>query len=73
MRLSDDFVNKIAGFLEDEELDIYTLTLYSLNSKDMEYFGEKDREKVRQIFRTLISDTHHHADILKLIVEMGTG
>lgn len=72
MRLSDDFVNKIAGFLEEEELDIYTLTLYSMNSKDMEYFNEEDREKVKQIFKTLIKDTHQHADLLKLIVEMGS-
>ncbi len=73
MRLSNDFINKIAALLEDEELDIYTLTLYSLNSKDMEYFNEPDRERVKRIFKTLIEDTQHHAELLKLIVEMGSG
>ena len=72
-RLPDEFVHKIAGFLEEEEMDIYTLTLYSLNSNDMEYFDEKDRQRVKQIFKILIEDTQHHADLLKLIVEMGGG
>jgi len=71
MKLPDDFINKIAHCLEEEEVDVYTLTLYSLNSSDVDYFNEKDREQVKRIFKILMDDTKHHAELLKLIVEMG--
>ncbi len=72
-KLSDDFIRKIAHSLEEEEVDIYTMVLYSLNSDDMDYFNEKDRERVKRIFKILMEDTKHHAALLKLIVEMGGG
>lgn len=70
--LSHSFIQKIAKALEEEEMDIYTLALYSLNSNDLDYFSEADIDRVRRIFKTLIEDTRHHAELLKLIVEMGT-
>ena len=70
--LSRDFIKKIAHVLEEEEVDVYTLALYSLNSDDLNYFNEKDKEKVKRIFKVLMEDTKHHADLLKLIVEMGS-
>ncbi len=70
MKLPDDFIRKIAHCLEEEEVDVYTLTLYSLNSDDMNYFSEKDREQVKRIFKILMDDTKHHAELLKLIVEI---
>lgn len=72
-KLSDDFIRKIAHSLEEEEVDIYIMTLYSINSDDMNYFGEKDKEQVKRIFKILMEDTQHHAALLKLIVEMGGG
>ncbi len=72
-KLSDDFIRKIAYSLEEEEVDIYTMVLYSLNSDDMNYFNEKDRKQVKRIFKILMDDTKHHAALLKLIVEMGGG
>ena len=70
--LSHDFIQKIARALEEEEIDVYTLALYSMNSDDINYFNDTDREKVKRIFKTLADDTKHHAELLKLIVEMGT-
>ena len=70
--LSCDFIQKIARALEEEEVDVYTLALYSLNGDDLNYFNKADREKVDCIFKILIEDTKHHADLLKLIVEMGS-
>ena len=67
-----DFIQKIANALEEEETDIYTLSLYSLNSDDLNYFNEADKEKIKRIFKILIEDTKHHANMLKLIVEMGS-
>lgn len=69
--LSVEFIHEIAKALEEEELDIYTLTLYSMNNDDLNYFSEEDRKMVKNIFNTLIQDTRSHADLLKLIVEMG--
>lgn len=68
--LPQQFIRKIAHCLEEEEVDVYTLTLYSLNANDMSYFNEKDREQVKRIFKVLMEDTKRHAELLKLIVEM---
>lgn len=46
------------------------MTLYSINSNDLSYFSEPDREKVRKIFRILMEDTKHHVELLKLIVDL---
>jgi hypothetical protein len=69
--LSPDFLARIARCLEEEEADIYTLTLYSIDSDDMSYFSEPDRAKVVRIFKCLKEDTGHHAELLRLIVELG--
>lgn len=71
MKLPPDFIEKIAHALEEEETDIYVMTLYSMSSGDMAYFREEDREQVKRIFKILMDDTKHHAELLKLIVEMG--
>ena len=71
MKLPDAFIRKIAHALQEEEEDIYTMTLYGFNSDDVNYFNEKDREQVKRIFKILMDDTKHHAELLRLIVEMG--
>ena len=70
--LSSEFIKKIAHSLEEEETDIYTLSLYSMNSDDLNYFNEPDRERIKRIFKILMDDTKHHAELLKLIVELGS-
>ena len=70
--LSYDFIQKIAHSLQEEEIDVYTLALYSLNADDLNYFDEANREKVKQIFKILIEDTKHHMALLKLIVDLGS-
>ena len=69
--LPPDFIKKIAHSLHEEEVDIFVLTLYYRNSSDLNYFGDEDRKKIRGIFDILIKDTERHAELLKLIVEMG--
>lgn len=69
--LSQEFMKKIAHSLEEEELDIYLLLLYSVSSDDLTFFEEKDRERVKAIFKILMDDTKKHAELLKLIVETG--
>ena len=70
--LPPEFIRKIAGCLNEEEADIYTLTLYSIDSDDLNYFAEEDRKKVMRIFKILKEDTKHHSELLKLIVELGS-
>ncbi len=70
--LSQDFMRKIAHCLEEEELDIYLLLIYSLSSDDMNFFEEKDRQRVQEIFKILTEDTKRHSELLRLIVETGT-
>lgn len=72
MKLPDDFIRKIAKSLQEEEEDIYVMMLYGMSSDDLNYFNEKDREQVKRIFKILMEDTKHHAELLKLIVEMGS-
>lgn len=71
-KLSGDFIRKIAHALQEEEVDVYVLTLYCLSADDLNYFNEDDREKIRKIFKVLVHDTRQHMELLKLIVEMGT-
>ena len=73
MRLPPDILSKIVGALDEEEVDVYTLTLFSLNSNDIDYFEEKDKTEVKRIFKVLLDDTRHHSELLRLIVEMGSG
>ena len=68
--LTDSFMKKIAHLLQEEELDIYTLTLYCLNEADLDFFVEKDRRRVEAIFGILLEDTKKHAELLRLIVSL---
>ena len=71
-QLSSEFIKKIAHSLEEEETDVYTLSLYSMNGDDLKYFNEPDRERIKRIFTILLDDTKHHSELLKLIVELGS-
>ena len=69
---SDDFFRKVAKSLQEEEIDVYVLNLYYRNREDIRFFNEKDRKRVQQIFDVLIEDTKRHAELLQLIVELGS-
>ena len=69
--LTHDFLLKISQMMQEEEIDVYTLSLYCMNSADLEYFNEADRARVAAIFKILSEDTKRHAELLKLITEMG--
>lgn len=68
---SDSFFKKIAQSLQEEEIDVYVMNLYYRNRDDINYFNEKDRQRVQEIFDVLIEDTKRHAELLQLIVELG--
>ncbi len=68
--LSEDFVRKIFRAFEEEEEDLYVLTMHYLNSEDLNFFEEKNRVKIRKILEVLIHDTKQHSELLKLILEL---
>ena len=69
MNLPKRFKNKLTEFLEEEELDLYVLTMHYLNDGDLNYFNASDRRRVKSIFDILIQDTQRHAELLKNILE----
>lgn len=70
--IPNDFARKLARCLEEEETDIYVMSIYSADCDDMMYFEEKDRERVRAIFKILTEDTRRHAELLRLIVDLAS-
>jgi len=71
--LEKEFVQKIAHALQEEEVDIYVLTLHYKNDIDLKYFSEEDQKRIKRILDILIKDTEHHAELLRLMVEVGDG
>jgi len=59
--------NKLAKMLQEEELDLYVLTMHYRNDGDLNYFPDADRRRIRNILDILIQDTKHHAELLKAI------
>ena len=68
--LSKDFTRKIFRALEEEEEDLYVLTMHYLNSEDLNFFEEKNWPRIKKIFEVLIQDTKRHSELLKLILEL---
>lgn len=66
--LPNPFLKKIAKAIQDEEVDVYTLSLFCMNADDLSFFNEADREEVRRIFKILIEDTRIHSDLLKAVL-----
>ncbi len=54
-RLPNEFITKIAHSLQ-EEIDVYLLSLYSLDSEDMYYFPKKDRDRIKKILQRALVD-----------------
>lgn len=69
MALSQSVKDKLAKLLQEEETDLYILTLHYRNDGDLNFFGEADRKRVRKILDTLINDTQKHSDIIKSLIE----
>lgn len=70
MAVPKQFKTKLAELLQEEELDLYVLTMHYRNDGDLNYFNEPDRRKVKDIFDILIEDTQRHAELLKKILEV---
>ena len=70
---SVDFREKVIRSLNEEEIDLYVLTLHYWNHEDLSFFSESDQKKINEIFGTLIRDTQHHKEVLELILGIDEG
>ena len=71
MAFSESVKAKIIQILDEEETDLYVLSLYYRNDGDLNYFSEQDRSRIKVILDTLIQDTEKHAGRLKAIIDSG--
>ena len=55
--------------LQEEEMDLFLLTLHYRNDGDLNFFPHEDRKRVRKILGVLIQDTQRHSDLIKSILE----
>ena len=67
--LPKHFKTKLTQLLQEEEIDLYVLTMHYRNDGDISYFNEPERRRVKGIFDILIEDTQRHAELLKGMVE----
>lgn len=56
--------------LQEEELDLYVLTMHYRNDGDLNYFSDADRKRIKNILDVLIQDTKRHAQLLKDIADL---
>ena len=70
MPLPKPLRNKLAKMLQEEELDLYVLTMHYRNDGDLNYFPDADRKRIRSILDILIQDTKRHAELLREIAEL---
>ena len=66
----ETFTEKLALILNDEETDLYILTLHYRNKTDLDYFNPQDRKRIQHILDILIKDTKHHSELLEQTIEM---
>ncbi len=69
MAISKLLKEKLAQLLQEEEMDLYILTLHYRNDGDLNFFPEPDRKQVKKILDVLIHDTQKHSDILQSIID----
>ncbi len=70
MALPKPLKNELTRMLQEEELDLYVLTMHYRNDGDLNYFPEADRRRIKSILDILIRDTQRHAELLKKIAEL---
>ncbi len=70
MSLSKSIQDKLAHLLQEEEMDLFLLTLHYRNDGDLNFFPHEDRKRVRKILDHLIQDTQKHSDLIKSMIDM---
>ncbi len=68
MPLSKAVKHKFTQLLQEEETDLYILTLHYRNDGDLNFFPEADRKQVKKILDVLIQDTQRHSEVIQSII-----
>ena len=55
----------MAHLLQEEESDLFILTLHYRNDGDLNFFPHIDRKKIKKILDALIRDTQKHSEWIK--------
>ena len=70
----DTFLDRVRErmllLLDEEESDLYILTLHYQNHEDLNFFSGSDQVRVRKIFNILIRDTQKHRGMLESMLEL---
>ncbi len=69
MPLSKPIQSQLSRLLQEEEMDLFLLTLHYRNDGDLNFFPPSDRKRVKKILDLLIHDTEEHSELLKSILE----
>lgn len=67
------FLHRINMGIEEENIEISLLRLYSESSADLGFFDETDRDRVIRSLSTLIDDSERHKNLLMSLVAYLTG
>ena len=67
-KLPKQFRVRLIRLLQEEEVDLYVLTMHYRNNGELTYFDEVNRQRIKNIFDILIRDTKRHSEILKYII-----
>ena len=73
MPLPRRFKEKLLRALQDEESDLFILTMHYRNDGDLNYFNEIDRRRVKTALDILIGDTERHSKMLKALLDLEGG
>ena len=69
MPLSKLMKADLARLLQEEEMDLFLLTLHYRNDGDLSFFPHADRKKIKKILDLLIHDTERHSELLQSILD----
>ena len=62
-------INKLLHEIEEEDVGISLLNMYSQSPSELDFFKEGDREKIISILKTLSEDSRRHKGILVQIID----
>lgn len=68
MPISKKMKETLTHLLQEEETDLYILTLHYRNDGDLNFFPASDRERVKKILDVLIQDTQKHSEMIQSII-----
>ena len=73
MALPKPWKEKLLRALQEEESDLFILTMHYRNDGDLNYFSEIDRRRVKTALDILIGDTERHSKVLKALLGLEGG